>query len=86
MDKLIKIQQLLGNKGEVLIRTDAESGKWFFHLFRCTDEPIVQSKVESTTGRTLKVVANSESVIKGKTDDLDGFLDQAIRILENGGM
>lgn len=86
MDKLIKIQQLLGNKGELLIRTDAESGKWFVHLFRCTDEPIVQHKVEFATGGTLEVAANSESLIKGKTDDLDAFLDQVINILENGGM
>lgn len=86
MDKLIKIQQLLGNKGEILIRTDAESGKWFVHLFKCTDEQVVHGKVELVADGTLEVSANLESLIKGETNDLDGFLDQAIRILENGGM
>lgn len=32
-DKLIRITELLDDKGEIIVRNDAGSGKWFIHCF-----------------------------------------------------
>lgn len=71
LETLKHIKTLLGDKGEILLRNDCDSGLWFIH---CTMKKVLSEKHSA---------ANFVSLYKEYVSDLSNALEEVLKILDN---